>query len=592
MASNRPRTAHEIRLRRLRGEQRIGAIADDGPAPAPVEGSSIDLGWGTLLFGQTFPDSASLAQTMRDEDAGRRNIAFYVHEPQVVLAAAPQELFLDPSHAFRLDLATYRPSPKRPSGFFVRRLTSRSDAEEVNRLYAARGMITVPADYFWERRDSRSVAIFVAEDETDGSIIGTVMGVDHTRAFDDIERGASLWSLAVDPQARQPGIGEELVRHVAGHARARGANYLDLSVLHDNTEAIGLYEKIGFKRLYTYAIKRRNPINEDLFTGSDERIEKLNTYARIIVDEARRRGIHADITDPEGGIFRLTWGGRSIRCRESLSELTSGVAVAICDDKAVTRRIVAAAGLRVPDEIEVGGMNDAAAAFLEKHGSVVVKPARGEQGRGVAVGLETREDMEKAIENARSSSDRILIEHCAEGTDLRIIVIDYEVVAAALRRPAHVVGDGRSTVGKLIERFNRRRLAATSGESSIPLDSETERNLKMSGYGYDDVPPEGEEIRLRRTANLHTGGTIHDVTDRLHPELAAAAVDAAVAIDIPVVGLDFMVPDVEKPDYVFIEANERPGLAFHEPQPTVARFVDLLYPSTVNPRGDRSLPRP
>ncbi len=102
-----------------------------------------------------------------------------------------------------------------------------------------------------------------------------------------------------------------------------------------------------------------------------------------------------------------------------------------------------------------------------------------------------------------------------------------------------------------------------------------------SGYGMDDVPPTGERIRVRRTANLHTGGTIEDVTDRLHPQIAQAAVRASRAIGIPVTGLDFLLPDVSGPDHVFIEANERPGLANHEPQPTAQRFVDLLFPETL-----------
>jgi D-alanine-D-alanine ligase-like ATP-grasp enzyme len=104
--------------------------------------------------------------------------------------------------------------------------------------------------------------------------------------------------------------------------------------------------------------------------------------------------------------------------------------------------------------------------------------------------------------------------------------------------------------------------------------------VAAAGRDLDDVIEEGERLRVRRTANLHTGGTIVDVTDRLHPSIAEAAVRASRAIGIPVTGLDFLVPDVEGPDHVFIEANERPGLANHEPQPTVERFVDLLYPET------------
>jgi D-alanine-D-alanine ligase-like ATP-grasp enzyme len=96
----------------------------------------------------------------------------------------------------------------------------------------------------------------------------------------------------------------------------------------------------------------------------------------------------------------------------------------------------------------------------------------------------------------------------------------------------------------------------------------------------DDVLANGERLRVRRTANLHTGGTIEDVTDRLHPAIGQAAVRASRAIGIPVTGIDFLVPDVEGPDAVFVEANERPGLANHEPQPTAARFVDLLFPET------------
>jgi len=94
------------------------------------------------------------------------------------------------------------------------------------------------------------------------------------------------------------------------------------------------------------------------------------------------------------------------------------------------------------------------------------------------------------------------------------------------------------------------------------------------------VLEEGREITVRKAANLHTGGTIHDVTATVHPDLVDAACRIAKAIKIPVVGIDFMVRDPAKPDYVFIEANERPGLANHEPQPTAARFIELLFPGS------------
>jgi D-alanine-D-alanine ligase-like ATP-grasp enzyme len=137
-------------------------------------------------------------------------------------------------------------------------------------------------------------------------------------------------------------------------------------------------------------------------------------------------------------------------------------------------------------------------------------------------------------------------------------------------------------VRELIEKYNRRRMAVTGGESQVPTDSETARCIEQLNFTWDSVPDAGQQVPLRKTANLHTGGTIHDVTDQLHPALAEAAESAARALDIPVTGLDLMVPDLSKDEYRIIEANERPGLANHEPQPTAERFVDLLFPQTIS----------
>ena len=546
------------------------------PGENPSPNALVDCGWGRILFAHTFEDVDQLVSEIRAENPETRDIAMYVMDPHVLIASAPAELFLDPSHTYRLDFASYRPWKRKPSGFLLRRMVVDTDADAVNRLYALHRMVQVRPDFFEERADGRVLTYFVAEDEESGAVIGTVTGIDHSAAFEDPEKGSSLWALSVDPQTPHPGVGEALIRWLAEHYIARGAHWMDLSVLHDNHGAIALYEKLGFHRLPVFAVKRRNVINERLFVGHDP-AKAMNPYARIIINEARRRGIGVDVIDAEGGVFQLSFGGRSVRCRESLSELTSAVALSICDDKAMTRRIVEAAGVKVPEEVEASD-REAVKAMLQKHGSLVVKPARGEQGRGVAVDLETMESVEQAIEVASTISDKVLVESFHKGDDLRLIVIGFKVVAAATRRPAEVVGNGRDTVRQLIERQSRRRAAATGGESKIPLDAETERCVAKAGYTMDDVPPEGASFAVRKAANLHTGGTIHDVTERLHPELAEAAIRVARAIDIPVVGVDFIVRDPAERDYVFIEANERAGLANHEPQPTAERFIDLLFP--------------
>ncbi|MDD2885243.1 MAG: N-acetylglutaminylglutamine synthetase [Dechloromonas sp.] len=547
-----------------------------GPHPDSV----IDCGWGRLIAGHTFANPADIAAVLLAEKTGQRDIAFYLDKPHVVVAQAPQQLFVDPSEAFRLQLNSYRPSPARPRGFTLRRLRTRADIAAINALYRGRRMVPVDAALVWRQRADRRLTYALAEDKLSGEVIGVAMGLDHVEAFADPDQGCSLWALAVAPQAAHPGIGESLTRYLAEHFQARSRTYMDVSVVHDNRQAIALYEKLGFQNIQVFAVKHRNAINEPLFTESPQDADSvLNPYARIIVDEARRRSIHVEIIDAELAYFKLSFGGRSVICRESLSELTSAIAMSRCADKRLTARLLAVAGLQVPAN-QLAGSADDNQRFLQQHGRIVVKPVDGEQGQGISVNLSASEEVETAIENARRFSSQVMLERYCPGQDLRIVVINHHVVAAAVRRPASIVGDGHSRIDALIEKQSRRRASATGGESRIPLDDETRRCIRAQGYDLDHVLTAGEALTVRNTANLHTGGTIHDVTDQLHPTLRAAAELASRVLDIPVTGLDFLVPAVDGPDYVIIEANERPGLANHEPQPTAQRFIDLLFPRT------------
>ena len=541
----------------------------------------LDLGWGRLVFGQTFGDLRGVVEALRDEASGRRDICIYPRDPHVLVGLAPDELFIDPSYTYRLDLHRYRPRADLLRGVFVRTVTSAADMGAINDIYAVNGMVLADPAIMWANHRTRSFTYLVAEDSRTGAIIGTVTGVDHQLAFGDPEGGTSLWCLAVDNQDAPPGTGEALVRLLAERYSARGRAYLDLSVLHDNQGAITLYRKLGFARVSAVCVKRKNPINAALFAPRPPGLEEVNPYALVVAEEALRRGIRVEVTDAEAGELRLSLAGRSVVTTESLSELTSAVAMTRCDDKRLTRRIMQRAGVRVArGAVATDDDRAAAAELLREVGQVVVKPARGEQGRGITVGVRDDDGLSRAVEAALQFCPDVLVEELVEGDDLRVLVIDREVVAAAVRRPAEVVGDGRRTLAELIGAVSRRRERATGGESSIPLDEVTAEVVGDAGYALDDVPPHGERIRVRRTANLHTGGTIEDVTERLHPVIAEAAIRAATALDIPVTGIDFLVPAVDGPDHVFIEANERPGLANHEPQPTAQRFVDLLFPES------------
>jgi GNAT-family acetyltransferase (TIGR03103 family) len=541
----------------------------------------LDLGWGRLVFGQTFSDLGGIVDALRAEEAGERDICIYPRDPHVLVGLAPDELFIDPSYTYRLDLFRYRPRSELIRGVFVRTVTSHAEMDRINEIYALNGMVVGDADVMWRNHRTRAFTYLVAEDRRTGTIVGTVTGVDHELAFGDPEGGTSLWCLAVHAQDAPTGTGEALVRVLAERYVGRGRAYLDLSVMHDNSAAIQLYRKLGFTRVAAVCVKRKNPINTPLFAARPPGLADLNPYATIIAEEALRRGIRVEVTDADSGEMRLSVGGRTVLTLESLSEFTTAVAMSRCDDKRVTRRIMERAGVRVARGAAVGegGLADAL-ALLGEVGAVVVKPARGEQGRGITVGVRDEAGLERAVALALQFCPDVLVEEMVDGEDLRVVVIDRRVVAAAVRRPAEVLGDGRHTVTELVRTTSVRRERATGGESRIPLDETTAEIVADAGYAMDDVPPNGERIRVRRTANLHTGGTIEDVTARLHPEIAEASVRAAAALGIPVTGLDFLVPDVESPDYVFIEANERPGLANHEPQPVVERFVDLLFPET------------
>lgn len=572
--------ARQYRIDKLR--RRAHGPAAEGADPGGTDMRRnvwVDCGWGRLFFAQTFDNLEDMVAELLRERPHQRDIAFYIQEPHVALALAPQDLFLDPSHTYRLDLHTYTSSRRRAHGFHIRRLSSRADAEAVNRLYAARNMVQVEPSFFWDSRDSRNFTYYVAEEDETGRILGTVTGINHMRAFDDPERGSSLWCLAVDPQAPQPGLGEALIRRLAEHFQTRGCSYMDLSVLHDNDQAITLYEKLGFQRVPVFALKNKNAFNEKLFTGPGMD-DTLNPYALIIVNEARRRGIHVEVLDTEAGYIRLTFGGRAVICRESLTELTTAIAMSRCADKMVTRRILEEEDVSVPAQ-QTAGAAERNARFLAEQTALVVKPREGEQGRGISVNITDPGDLEAAIAEARRHDATVILERYVTGQDLRLIVIGFKLVAAAIRRPPMVMGDGASSIRTLIERQSRRREAATGGESRIPIDAETERTLREAGYAPDDVLAAEESLVVRNSANLHTGGTIHDVTDRLHPRLCDAAIRAARALDIPVVGIDMIVPSPSDPDYAIIEANERPGLANHEPQPTAERFIDLLFPHSV-----------
>jgi len=238
-------------------------------------------------------------------------------------------------------------------------------------------------------------------------------------------------------------------------------------------------------------------------------------------------------------------------------------------------------------------VNDAADAWraAEELGlPVVVKPQYGNQGRGVATNLTTKVQVEQAYAAAREESAYILVERFIPGDDFRVLVIGDRVVAASRREPAHVIGNGRSTVTELITETNkdpRRSDGHSTSLSWIKLDAVARVILAEQGFNPESVPPAGVQVLIRRNGNLSTGGTATDVTDEVHPDVAAKAVEAARVIGLDIAGIDVVAVDIGRPmseqGAAVVEVNAGPGLRMHldpsegKPRPVGEAIVDLMF---------------
>lgn len=302
----------------------------------------------------------------------------------------------------------------------------------------------------------------------------------------------------------------------------------------------------------------------------------LSPTSKLILKEAKKRSISVEFIVAEKGLFKLHYGKRTVFCLTSLTELTSVVSAEICLDKYITNNVLQKVGIKVPMQM-IAASKKENTEFFNKYKRVVTKPISEALGRGVSVDIRTAKEMHYTIGLLKISGDEgVLIEEFVEGEDLRIIVIDKKFVAAIHRTPPQVTGNGKTQIRKLIELKNKTLLP----DNQIPFNYETRRCVELEGYKMRATLPEGITIHVRKNANEHTGGVPMDVTDRISPSLRRTAEKIATIIDIPVTGIDFLVPEVDGDDYTVIEVNSRPGLDGHEPQPVTAAFIDLLFPET------------
>jgi cyanophycin synthetase len=333
---------------------------------------------------------------------------------------------------------------------------------------------------------------------------------------------------------------------------------------------------------------------EKLLTIADS--YRLGPSTGAIVDAARERDIPILRLNETGSLVQLGYGVNQKRILASETSLTSAIAVDMCQEKPLTNRMLRAVGVPVPDGRSVTSAEDAWAAAQEIGLPVVVKPEDGNQGKGVSVNLNSELEVQRAYEIAATFGS-VLVERFIEGDDYRLLVVGGKMIAAARRDPAMVCGDGVHTVRELVDVINRdprRRPGHSSPLTQLIVDEAAELVLSQQRLTADMVPKTGQIVKLRRNANLSTGGTATDVTDDVHPANAQIAELAAQILALDVAGIDMLCRDISRPlaeqHGAIVEVNAAPGLRMHM-HPTVGTprnageaIVEMLYPGKTSAR--------
>jgi cyanophycin synthetase len=295
---------------------------------------------------------------------------------------------------------------------------------------------------------------------------------------------------------------------------------------------------------------------------------RMGPSTGAIVSAALARGIpFRRLT--QGSLVQFGWGAKQRRIWAAEVDGTSAVAESIAQDKELTKQLLRAAGVPVPWGRPVDSADEAWAVAQEIGLPVVVKPRDGNQGKGVTVNIVDREHLDIAY-RAALQHGQPMVERFLPGSDFRLLVVGNRLIAAARRDPPQVIGDGVHTVAQLIDQVNADPLRGDGHATSLTkmrLDEIALARLKVQHHTPQTVPVKGERVVLRNNANLSTGGTATDVTDDVHPEVAARAVAAARMIGLDICGVDIVCETMQRPLEEqrggIVEVNAAPGLRMH-----------------------------
>lgn len=294
----------------------------------------------------------------------------------------------------------------------------------------------------------------------------------------------------------------------------------------------------------------------------------------------------------EASLIQVGQGRYQQRIEAALTSKTSHIAVEIASDKNVCNKILQDLGLPVPQQRLVYDVDEAVSAARRIGFPVVVKPLDGNHGRGVTVNVNSDEEVEVAFAVADEEGSAVVVESMIFGDDHRLLVIDGKLAAAARRVPGHIVGDGEHTVSALVDIVNQDPRRGSGHENvltKLEIDEQALRLLGEKGYTVETVPPAGEAVYLRKTANISTGGTAIDVTDVIHPDNKLMAERAIKAIGLDLGAVDFLTTDItqsyRETGGAICEINAGPGLRMHispsegKPRDVGGAVMEMLFPA-------------
>lgn len=321
----------------------------------------------------------------------------------------------------------------------------------------------------------------------------------------------------------------------------------------------------------------------------------LGSTTKALLEAVKKRHIPYRLMG-DGSLLQLGYGKKKRRLQTAVTDETNLISADIAQDKLLTKKILEENFIPVPQGGVVSEERELLEVLSSFEGPYVVKPIDGNHGRGVSLNLKTKEEVTKAFHLAKEISEKVIIEEMCAGHDYRMLVVGGKLVAASERKPPMVVGDGKKTLCELIEELNQDPRRGSGHEnvlSKVEVDDVMKEFLKKRNITWDSVIGKDQWVQLRENANLSSGGTAKDVTDKVHPEVVRLCERAARQIGLDICGLDLIHTDISLPvekGAKIIEVNAGPGLRMHlapsdgQARPVADLIINKIFPHTENGR--------